>query len=517
MTRTRPRKGVREPEPVHDRELISTLLEFTAEYHVDRIMRLIVDKVPRLVHASGASVFWLDQKSNRIVLRDTYLGNRHNIGRRSYKVGEGLTGWVAKTGRPLRVKNLEDEAELRRIDPDLSWSDKYSGFSGASREARRRQRAFLAVPIKIEGVTMGVLRIAKTDEPDRRYTKQHEDLLMTFAEQLSTILKNAEILQRAEEFDALIKHEFFNNPEAMDAYLKWAADLIPTILGADVCSIFLRDEEEGSSYVLSYTSKGNPLGKKIGQISYRANEGLTGWVLFNGESVRVNNLETEEELRHKYRGVEWAGKRLEFKVNQSYFMAAPIKTPRVTYGVIRLAKKAGGVPFTKEDERLLNKYGNFLGASLRSFELEQNGTMMVRPKWAARYPTAEKCCFVLMPFSQPWSKKVRKAIREAVAGRGLDFRIGDESTDRDIMQGVWRGICEARIVIADLSAGNPNVAYEVGMTDVVGKDIVLLAQDPSAVPINFAGARLLVYNADNLAELKSKLGERITQILSLGR
>jgi signal transduction protein with GAF and PtsI domain len=498
---------------LHDKELISTLLEITAEYKFEKILRLVVDKIPGLVDGARASVFWLDREGNRIVLRDTYPENRVNIGKRSYRMGEGLTGWVAQTGKPLRVKNIEDESELKRIDSALHWSDKYDGFRQTTFVGKTYQRAFLAVPIKIEGVTMGVLRIAKTIAANKCYTKQHEDLLLTIADYLATILKKAQLLEAAEEFDTLIKPEYFQNPETMDAYFRWVADLIPTILNSSGCMIFVKDEDVGS-YVLRYTSKGNPLKKKVNLISYRSGNGLIGWVLLSGDSLRINDIKKEEELKRKYPGAEWTGKHLEFKTQRhSYFMAAPIRTPQETYGVICLTRKAESIPFTVEDERLLHKYGKSLGESLRSLQLEEHGTMLVRPKWKARYPINKNRCFILMPYRQAWSDNIRLAIKNAVESRKLEFKIADESHERDIMPDVWKGICEARIVIADLSSANPNVAYEVGLADVVGKEMILLAQDPSKVPVDFAGARLLLYDPNKIKELQSKLGDRISQIL----
>lgn len=510
MTRKQAAYGV--DELLHDRELISTLLEITAEYKFDKILRLVVDKIPKLVNAGGASLFWLDRESNRIVLRDTYPENRDNIGKRWYEIGEGLTGWVAKTGQPLRIRDIADEEELKAIDPNLVWSDKYKGFEKANNAQKAYQKAFLAVPIKIEGTTMGVLRIAKTLEPNRQYTKQHEDLLVTIAEYLATILKKAELLQVAEEFEKLIKPEYFRSPETMDAYLWWVADFIPTVLNSTACSIFLKDEESGV-FVLRYTSEGNPLKKQIGKANYKLREGLTGWVLFTGESLRVNDIEHEEELKRRYPGIRWVGKHLEYKIRHSYFMAAPIKTPQETYGAIRLTRKPGSLPFTEEDERLLNKYGRFLGESLRSLQLEEHGTMLVKPKWKARYSVNKNCCFILMPFSAEWSDNVRLAIKNAVESQNLTFKIADESLGRDIMPDVWRGIYEARIIVADLSESNPNVAYEVGMADVLGKEMILLAQDPKTIPIDFAGARLLLYNVNRMRELQNKLSDRIAQIL----
>jgi signal transduction protein with GAF and PtsI domain len=502
----------RENDGDYDRELISTLLDFTAEYRVDHILRLVVNRIPKLVGAREASLFWLDRELNRIVLRETYYGNRHNIGKRYYSVGEGLTGWVAKTGRPLRIRNIENERELRRIDPNLKWADKYEGFRNAIRPEKLCQRAFLAVPIKIDGITMGVLRIAKTEKPTKQFSWQDEKFISAIADNLAAILKKADAFERGRHFEDLIERVFFRNPETMHAYLEWAVNLIPTILNCVGCTVFLKDDHSGG-YVLKHASKGNPLENKIGLIGYYKGEGLTGWVLKKGKSLRVNDIEDKEELKRLAPDLKWMGKHKEFLTHHSNYLAAPVKTAKEVYGVIRLSKDAESTPFSQDDERLLCRYANYLGASLETLQHEQTGTVVVKPMWEGWYPVNEKYCYVLMPYSAKWSENVKHTIRQAVESQNLCFRIAAEDTGRIIIQDIWRGLWEARIVIADLSAGNPNVSYEVGLADVIGKHIILLAQDPRSVPFDFAGARLLVYDKGRLDELQDKLSKRIAQIL----
>src|ERR1700741_1999871 len=99
------------------RELIATILEVFAEYEIDSILKLVVERIPKLVNGRQASLFWFEREINRFVLKETSGPNRRKIGKHAYAIGEGLTGWVAKTGKPLRIANIEDKNELRRIDP----------------------------------------------------------------------------------------------------------------------------------------------------------------------------------------------------------------------------------------------------------------------------------------------------------------------------------------------------------------------------------------------------------------
>jgi len=494
------------------REQISTILEVFAEYEIESILKLVVERIPKLVNGRQASLFWFEREINRFVLKQTSGPNRRKIGKHAYAVGEGLTGWVAKTGKPLRIANIEDKNELRKIDPKLCWSDKYKGFESASEKERQYCRAFLAVPIKIESVTLGVLRVAKTMEPNARFSAEDEELLVTLAEHLSNILIKAERFQIAEQINKLIDYDLgdFESQESLDNYFDMAVNLIPTILNSRGCTMFLQ-EDNSNSYVLRYASKGNPLEESIGKATYKANEGLTGWVLQYKRSLRINDIQNPDELHRIDPKLRWRGVHLEFQKHHSNFLAAPIIAGKDLFGVIRLSKEAEGMPFTEDDERLLSRYGRLLGRALKSFQ--SDGGILVRPRYSGRHCKTRNDCYVLMPYSQEWSPNTRRAIANAVKSQNMNCRIADEEDGRQVMEDVWQGLCESTVIIADLSTANPNVMYEVGLADVLGKAVILLAQDSKKVPFDLFGSRVLVYSPERLDKLEDDLARKLSRLL----
>ena len=54
-------------------------------------------------------------------------------------------------------------------------------------------------------------------------------------------------------------------------------------------------------------------------------------------------------------------------------------------------------------------------------------------------------------------------------------------------------IIEADFVIADLTARNPNVFYELEIAHSVGKPVILLAQDTADVPFDIRDNRVITY------------------------
>jgi hypothetical protein len=99
---------------------------------------------------------------------------------------------------------------------------------------------------------------------------------------------------------------------------------------------------------------------------------------------------------------------------------------------------------------------------------------------------------VIMPYSQDWSSAVEKIILEVCTSVGLQFEIAKNMPGRFIPNDIWRGITAAGVLVEHLSGANANVAYEVGLADVLGKEMILIAQS-SEVPFDFQAQRLIQY------------------------
>lgn len=101
-------------------------------------------------------------------------------------------------------------------------------------------------------------------------------------------------------------------------------------------------------------------------------------------------------------------------------------------------------------------------------------------------------CFVIMPYSERWSADVEKIILEVCSEVGLEFTIAKSMEGRFIPHDIWNGITGAGVIVADLSGANPNVTYEVGLADVLGREVIMICQG-TKLPFDFLGQRLIQY------------------------
>lgn len=120
--------------------------------------------------------------------------------------------------------------------------------------------------------------------------------------------------------------------------------------------------------------------------------------------------------------------------------------------------------------------------------------------------------FVLMPFDPEFSSVYSDLIKPALENAGYEVERADEPLERqNVLRTIVRRIYEAELIVADLTGGNPNVFYELGIAHGLGRPTVLITQasdgTPSDVPFDLRSYRIEFYSTrfDEIGELASAL------------
>lgn len=139
---------------------------------------------------------------------------------------------------------------------------------------------------------------------------------------------------------------------------------------------------------------------------------------------------------------------------------------------------------------------------------------------AASFVVQPQLCFVIMPFAETLTRIYTEVIKPTVESRDLVcLRADDITTNGAIMDHVWKSICEARFLIADLTSRNANVFYELGIAHTVGKETILIAQNDHGSlgrPFDVSHLRYVPYDdtPDGRAELRTNLDAMIRKIVT---
>lgn len=149
------------------------------------LLRRVVDVAADILRFEDCSVFSLDPERKELILRATRGPLVGQVGVASYPLGEGLTGWAAQNGEPVRLTNLTADARHKGRYQELP-----SGQIGA----------FLAVPIFGRSNVLGVLRVLRrrSNAPWFRseFTEEDESVLSTIASQLGAALESNRMIDR---------------------------------------------------------------------------------------------------------------------------------------------------------------------------------------------------------------------------------------------------------------------------------------------------------------------------------
>jgi uncharacterized RDD family membrane protein YckC len=108
-----------------------------------------------------------------------------------------------------------------------------------------------------------------------------------------------------------------------------------------------------------------------------------------------------------------------------------------------------------------------------------------------------KTCLVLMPFGEDLKKRFEFI---QACGKAADLevrRVDTYAYSGNILTAIARAISQADLVIADLSKANANVAYELAIAQCMGKRLVLITNDRSAVPFDLLAYRMELVNEES--------------------
>jgi signal transduction histidine kinase len=257
---------------------------------LDELVGILLARITRIMDADQATLFLLDESGSALWSRFTHGGRAQEI---RFALGQGLPGWVAKTGRALNVKDGYQDVRF-----DSEW-DRRTGY---------RTTSALAVPVKNhQGRTVGVLQVL--NKRSGYFTLDDEGMLSALASQvavslensklfLSVVGKNMELLetkerleQKVRELDVLFEIAQVSASAArLDELLEGVLARAMHAIGAEAGSILMSDEHTGDLRFRCAVG-GDP--DAVRRLTIASDQGICGWVARNGQPQIVNDVRSD--------------------------------------------------------------------------------------------------------------------------------------------------------------------------------------------------------------------------------
>ena len=135
---------------------------------------------------------------------------------------------------------------------------------------------------------------------------------------------------------------------------------------------------------------------------------------------------------------------------------------------------------------------------------DENGPKQSKPK---------DVCFVIMPFGGWFDHYYKEIYAPAIMEAGLEpHRADDLHRAGAIVNDIWSYTKQAKVILADLTATNPNVLYELGLAHAIAKPVIIVTDSLEQVPFDLRSLRVIEYNK-NAPDWGDELKGRITKSL----
>jgi signal transduction histidine kinase/putative methionine-R-sulfoxide reductase with GAF domain len=310
---------------------------------LDQLLELILDRITKALEAHRATLYLLDEANDELVSR---IAQGQDVRSIRLKIGHGIAGHVARTGKPLHIRDAYKDP---RFSPE--W-DMISGY---------RTKSILAAPMKNHlGRTIGVAQVLNKKRGD--FTDDDADILAALATQaavsidnsrlfMSVTQKNIQLLDTKEQLERRVRDLklLFDLERAMSRAAS-LEELLMAVLGeamraceARTGVVAVRDPESGAGTLYLIDERG----KKLKSIPYPDNTGLIGWAIRNNEVV-VSREADADPRRDKELDARVGG-----AIGRTALIVPLEGEAKGALGALAIYNKRGGRSFSDEDRQLL--------------------------------------------------------------------------------------------------------------------------------------------------------------------
>jgi len=310
---------------------------------LDQLLELILDRITDAVEADRATLYLLDEANDELVSR---VAQGEDVRSIHLKIGHGIAGYVARTGKPLHVRDAYKDPRF-----SAEW-DMVTGY---------RTRSILAAPMRNHlGKTIGVVQVL--NKRRGQFTDDDADILAALATQaavsidnsrlfMSVTQKNILLLDTKEQLEHRVRDLklLFDLERAM-AHAASLEELLMAVLGeamraceARMSAVALRDPESGTGTLYVIDERG----KKMKSLPFPENLGLIGWAVRNNEVLISSDAESDAR-RDRALDTRVGG------ATAKTALAVPLEGDGDSaLGALAIYNKRGGRPFNEEDRELL--------------------------------------------------------------------------------------------------------------------------------------------------------------------
>lgn len=157
-------------------------LETSALEGQSAIAKMVLDFACQITQCSVGSFMLMDKETNELIIAAAKGISDRSVANTRLKLGEGIAGRVAETGKTVIVDNIDTDARFLK-----------------KKDIEYRSKSFIAVPVKVKNRVIGVLNV-HAEEPYHPFREREGRLLNLLADQSAITIENWNLYNNLQNF-----------------------------------------------------------------------------------------------------------------------------------------------------------------------------------------------------------------------------------------------------------------------------------------------------------------------------
>jgi len=319
-----------------------------APFDFNRVLDAMMERVMEVMHTDAGSIILKNEDTGFLEFKVTKGEKAEEIKKYKLKVGEGIAGWVFKNRRSIIANDVYKDKRFK---------------SSISRKLKYETHNILCTPLLIKNKAIGVLEVINKES---NFIADDLRILNILANNISIVIENARLfdtsLKKINELNTLSEiSRNINSILDLDPLLNVVMHNATAVMKSEVSSVLLLDENEKE---LIFRIALGKKGEKVKKIRLKVGEGIAGWVAKTGKPIIVNDVKNEPRFNKR------VDRKTGFKTRS--ILCVPLFSKEKMIGVIQVINKKEHLPFTKEDEELLNTFACHAAIAIENAKLYEN-------------------------------------------------------------------------------------------------------------------------------------------------
>jgi GAF domain-containing protein len=255
----------------------------SSDMSLQKMLDALIGLVVSVTSCDACLVYLLESSSAEIVLCASQLPHAREIGNIRLKIGEGVTGWVAKHQSVVALSSRASK------DP------RFKSFTALPEDT---YESFLSVPLIDGGQVIGVINVHHREPHE--HLPEEIALLTYIAEQMGGAISKARLSERSEAATKKVEllaavGRTIATESYLDRILQVISEMVAETFDSPACSIMIVDEEKQE---LSIKAARCSSPEYLQKLPIKIEDSLIGRVVRERQRVTVSDVAIEKAYKY---------------------------------------------------------------------------------------------------------------------------------------------------------------------------------------------------------------------------